>query len=63
LDQAYEQNSRIVTDSGGAVGLAKKNCGLEKRWMVSGPAQARLLQEFGDTKNMTKDILSVMIKV
>jgi len=47
LDQAHEQNNKLVKDSGGAVGLTE-NPGALKRWMISGPEQMRLLQEFQD---------------
>ena len=45
LDQAHEQNNRKVKESGGAIGLTEHPAAL-KRWMVSGPEQARLLLEF-----------------
>lgn len=45
LDQAHEQNNKLVKDSGGAVGLTENPNAL-KRWMISGPEQIRLLKEF-----------------
>ena len=45
IDQAHEQNNEVVKDSGGAVGLTE-NPSAFKKWMVSGPEQARLLKEF-----------------
>ncbi len=45
LDQAHEQNNETVKGPGGAVGLTE-NPAAFGRWMVAGPEQARLLQEF-----------------
>ena len=45
LDQAHEQNNKLVKDSGGAVGLTENPTAF-RRWMVGGPEQARLLKEF-----------------
>ena len=45
LDQAHEQNNAKVKEAGGAIGLTENPIAL-KRWMVSGPEQARLLAEF-----------------
>ena len=41
LDQAHEQNNKLVKDSGGAVGLTE-NPSAFRRWMIAGPEQARL---------------------
>ena len=45
IDQAHEQNNKLVKGSGGAVGLTE-NPSAFRRWMVAGPEQARLLVEF-----------------
>ena len=45
IDQAHEQNNLIVKGSGGAVGLTEKPAAVRK-WMIAGPEQARLLEEF-----------------
>ena len=45
IDQAHEQNNKIIKDIGGVIGLTEKPNAL-KKWMVSGPEQARLLSEF-----------------
>ena len=45
IDQAHEQNNEVVKSSGGAVDLTE-NPSAFRRWMVSGPEQARLLKEF-----------------
>ncbi len=45
IDQAHEQNNKLVKGSGGAVGLTK-NPSAFRRWMMAGPEQPRLLQEF-----------------
>ena len=47
IDQAHEQNNEAVKGSGGAVGLTE-NPSAFRKWMVSGPEQARLLKEFED---------------
>ena len=48
LDQAHEQNNKIVKDVGGAIGLTESPNAL-KKWMISGPEQGRLLKEFETT--------------
>ena len=45
IDQAHEQNNAIVKGDGGAVGLTE-NAGALRRWMLSGPEMARLVNEF-----------------
>ena len=45
IDQAHEQNNEVVKGSGGVVGLTE-NPSAFRKWMVSGPEQARLLMEF-----------------
>ena len=45
IDQAHEQNNELVKSSGGANGLTE-NPSAFKKWMMSGPEQARLLKEF-----------------
>ena len=45
IDQAHEQNSLIVKGSGGAVGLTENPAAFRK-WMIDGPEQARLMEEF-----------------
>jgi hypothetical protein len=45
IDQAHEQNNEAVKGSGGAVCLTE-NPSAFRKWMVSGPEQARLLKEF-----------------
>lgn len=45
IDQAHEQNNKLVKGSGGAVGLTE-NPSAFRKWMVAGPEQARLLVEF-----------------
>ncbi len=42
IDQAHEQNNEAVKGYGGAVGLTE-NPSAFRKWMVSGPEQARLL--------------------
>ena len=45
FDQAHEQNNAMVKGEGGAVGLTE-NPGALRRWMVSGPEIARIVNEF-----------------
>lgn len=45
IDQAHEQNNKIAKGSGGAVGLTE-NPSAFRKWMISGPEQARLLEEY-----------------
>lgn len=45
IDQAHEQNNSIVKGEGGAVGLTDNPNAL-RRWMISGPELARLVNEF-----------------
>ena len=45
IDQAHEQNNLIVKGSGGAVGLTENPAAFRK-WMIAGPEQARLMEEF-----------------
>ena len=45
IDQAHENNNEIVKGSGGAVGLTE-NPSAFRKWMLSGPEQARILKEF-----------------
>ena len=55
IDQAPEQNNKIVKASGGAVGLTENPTAFRK-WIVAGPEQARIIQEFEDTYTcMTAD--------
>ena len=53
IGQAHKQNNKIVKGSGGAVGLTENPTAFRK-WMVAGPEQARIIQEFEDTY-MTAD--------
>ena len=45
IDQAHEQNNLIVKGSDGAVGLTENPAAFRK-WMIAGPEQARLMEEF-----------------
>ena len=44
INQAHEQNNNTVKSAGGAVGLTENPA--FRKWMISGPEQARLLKEF-----------------
>ena len=48
LDQAHEQNNAVVKGEGGAVGLTD-NPEVLRRWMLSGPETARLVNEFRES--------------
>ena len=45
IDQAHEQNNAMVKGEGGAVGLTENPSAL-RRWMISGPEIARIVNEF-----------------
>ena len=45
IDQAHEQNNAMVKGDGGAVGLTENPSAL-RRWMISGPEIARIVNEF-----------------
>ena len=45
IDQAHEQNNKIVKLAGGAIGLTE-NPSAFRKWMVSKSEQALLLKEF-----------------
>jgi hypothetical protein len=45
IDQAHEQENKVVKGSGGAKGLTE-NPSAFQRWMVAGPEMARRLKEF-----------------
>ena len=47
LDQNHEQMNEVIKGDGGAVGLTENEAAL-KRWMVSGPEIARIVNEFED---------------
>ena len=50
IDQVHEQNNASVKGDGGAVGLTENPATL-RRWMVSGPEMARLIEEFEVSTN------------
>lgn len=54
LDQAHEQNNEKVKHSGGAIGLTTNPAAL-KRWMIAGPEQARILDEFEEMNNLSEE--------
>ena len=47
IDQAHEQNNKVVKGDGEAVGLLQNPKAL-LRWMVGGPELARVIGEFED---------------
>ena len=53
-NQAHKQNNEKVKSSGGAVGLIENPAAL-KRWMIAGPEQARILDEFEEMNNLSED--------
>ncbi|KAG0710519.1 hypothetical protein GWK47_022642 [Chionoecetes opilio] len=54
IDQAHEQNNTSVKGDGGAVGLTENPAAL-RRWMLSGPEMARLIQEFEGSTEKRQD--------
>lgn len=53
IDQAHEQNNKVVKGDGGAIGLTENACQL-LRWMVCGPEVSRLINEFKSSEELTK---------
>ena len=53
MDHDHEQNNKVVKGCGGAVGLTE-NLSAFRKWMISGPEQARLLKEFEDCLSRRK---------
>ena len=51
IDQAHEQNNKIIKGDGGAVGLTENSSQL-LRWMVSGPEIARVILEFESSQEI-----------
>ena len=45
IDQAHDQNNKIIKGDGGAIGLTEDPSAL-RRWMVAGPEISRILEEF-----------------
>ena len=45
IDQAHEQNNKIVKGDGGAVGLLQNSKAL-LRWMGAGPELSRVIKKF-----------------
>ena len=45
IDQAHEQNNKVIKGDGGAVGLTEDSSAL-RRWMVSGPEISRFIEQF-----------------
>ena len=58
IDQAHEQHNYIVKDDGGGVGLTESLAAL-RRWMVSGPEMARLINDFEASIHHSKDTVDV----
>lgn len=50
IDQAHEQNNKVVKDDGGAVGLTE-NASALLRWMVAGPEVSTVIQSFEGSLN------------
>ena len=53
IDQAHEQNNKLVKGDGGAIGLTENSAELT-RWMVSGPEISRVVHEFQANLSTTK---------
>ena len=53
-DQAHEQNNALVKGSGGAIRLMQNPTAFRK-WMLAGPEQARLIEEFENQFLENKD--------
>ena len=48
IDQAHEQNNKIIKGDGGAIGLTEDPSAL-RRWMVAGPEISRILEQLEDS--------------
>ncbi len=55
IDQVHEQNNAHVKGAGGAIGLTENAAAL-RRWMVSGPEMARVIEEFEGSIKKMQDI-------
>jgi len=55
IDQAHEQNRKIVKGDGGAIGLTESSTQL-LRWMVSGPEMSRIIKDFELSQQLVRDI-------
>ena len=53
IDQAHEQNNKIVKGDGGAIGLTESSSQL-LRWMVAGPEISRIIDEFKLSEELMK---------
>lgn len=53
IDQAHEQNNKIIKGDGGAVGLTEDPSAL-RRWMIAGPETSRPIEEF-ETVNPSRN--------
>ena len=54
IDQAHEQENKVVKGSGGAVGLTENPVAF-RRWMTSVSDLARLLKQFENEYNLDDD--------
>lgn len=55
LDHAHEQENASIKGDGGAVGLTENPAAL-RRWMISGPETARMIEEFEQAVPSTKSL-------
>lgn len=53
LDHAHEQENASIKGDGGAVGLTENPAAL-RRWMISGPETARMIEGFEEAVPSTK---------
>ena len=54
IDQAHEQNNKIVKGDGGAIGLTVSSTQL-LRWMVSGPEISRIIKDFELSQELVRN--------
>ena len=55
IDQAHEQNNKIIKGDGGAIGLTESSTQL-LRWMVSGPEMSRIINNFELSQELVRNI-------
>ena len=55
IDQAHEQNNKIVKGDGGAIGLTESSTQL-LRWMASGPEMSRIINDIELSQELVRNI-------
>lgn len=53
-DHVHEQLNAVLKGDGGIIGITENDAAL-KRWMISGPEMARIIQEFQESAGLKTD--------